>query len=290
MLYYKTRPYRIFTVFNILFLSILALCCVLPLINLFAISLSSKASVNSGTVSFWPIDFTVLAYQKTFKNGNFVRSILIAIARTAAGTSLNMLVITLSGYAMTKNFKGRTAVMLLLVFTMLFGGGLIPSYLVNSALGLKNNFLVYILPGAFSCYNMILIMNFFRTIPPSLEEAANIDGAGPFTIFLRIFLPLSLPGLATVTLFLMVGHWNEWFTGILYMSNTKDYPLASFLQVIVIQGNRQDLALDPESAKAMSERTIKAAQIFIGAVPILMVYPFLQKYFVKGLVVGAIKG
>jgi putative aldouronate transport system permease protein len=132
-------------------------------------------------------------------------------------------------------------------------------------------------------------MNFFKTIPKSLEEASLIDGAGFFTVFLKIYLPLSLPGLATVALFTMVGNWNDWFTGILYMSDTKNYPLASFLQVIVVQGNQQDLALDPVLAQRLSERTIKAAQIFIGALPILMAYPFLQRYFIKGIVVGAVK-
>lgn len=280
---------KIFVVFNITFLVAVALLCVLPLVNLFAISLSGKSAANSGAVTFWPIDFTLMAYQKTFGNNNFIRSILIAIGRTGLGTLLSMLVITMAGYALSKEFRGRTALMWFFVFTMLFGGGLIPSYLVNSALGLKNNFLVYIIPGAFNCYNMILIMNFFKSIPKALEEAALIDGASKFTILWKIFLPLSKAGLATVALFIMVGYWNEWFTGILYMSDTKNYPLASFLQVIVVQGNQQDLALDPTSAAAMSERTIKAAQVFIGALPILCVYPFLQKYFVKGIVMGAVK-
>lgn len=280
---------KIFVAFNITFLVAVALLCVLPLVNLFAISLSGKSAANSGAVTFWPIDFTLMAYQKTFNNNNFIRSIMIAIGRTGLGTLLSMLVITMAGYALSKEFKGRTALMWFFVFTMLFGGGLIPSYLVNSALGLKNNFLAYIIPGAFNCYNMILIMNFFKSIPKALEEAALIDGASKFAILWKIFLPLSKAGLATVALFIMVGYWNEWFTGILYMSDTKNYPLASFLQVIVVQGNQQDLALDPTSAAAMSERTIKAAQVFIGALPILCVYPFLQKYFVKGIVMGAVK-
>ena len=280
---------KIFVVCNTTFLIIMALLCILPLVNLFAISLSGKAAANSGAVTFWPIDFTMMAYEKTFNNSNFIRSILISVARTALGTFVSMFVITTAGYALSKDFRGRTPLMWFFVFTMLFGGGLIPSYLVNTSLGLKNNFLVYIIPGAFSCYNLILIMNFFKSIPKALEEAALIDGASFFTVLWRIFLPLSKAGLATVALFIMVGNWNEWFTGILYMSDTKNYPLASFLQVIVVQGNQQDLALDPTSAAAMSERTIKAAQVFIGALPILLVYPFLQKYFVTGLVMGAVK-
>ncbi|AOZ97074.1 putative aldouronate transport system permease protein [Butyrivibrio hungatei DSM 14810] len=280
---------KIFVVINTIFLVSLALLCVLPLINLLAISFSGKAAANSGIVTFWPVDPTILAYQKTLQNSNFVRSLEISFARTILGTLLSMFVITTAGYALSKDFRGRTPLMWFFVFTMLFGGGLIPSYMVNTSLGLKNNFLVYILPGAFSCYNLILIMNFFRSIPKALEEAALIDGASFFDVLLKIFLPLSKAGLATVALFTMVGHWNEWFTGILYMSDTKNYPLASFLQVIVVQGNQQDLALDPTSAAAMSERTIKASQIFIGVLPILLVYPFLQKYFVKGMIVGAVK-
>ena len=280
---------KIFVVCNTAFLIIMALLCILPLVNLFAISLSGKAAANSGAVTFWPVDFTLMAYEKTFNNNNFIRSILISVARTALGTFVSMFVITTAGYALSKDFRGRTPLMWFFVFTMLFGGGLIPSYLVNTSLGLKNNFLVYIIPGAFSCYNLILIMNFFKSIPKALEEAALIDGASFFTVLWRIFLPLSKAGLATVALFIMVGNWNEWFTVILYMSDTKNYPLASFLQVIVVQGNQQDLALDPTSAAAMSERTIKAAQVFIGALPILLVYPFLQKYFVTGLVMGAVK-
>lgn len=280
---------KIFVVLNTIFLVTVALTCILPLINLFAISLSGKSAANSGQVTFWPIDFTTMAYEKTFQNRNFVRSIFIAFARTALGTLLSMCVITTAGYALSKDFKGRTPIMWFFVFTMLFSGGLIPSYMVNTTLGLKNNFFIFIIPGAFSCYNLILIMNFFRTIPKALEEAALIDGASFFTVFRKIYLPLSKAGLATVALFIMVGNWNEWFTGILYMSDTKNYPLASFLQVIVTQNNRQDLALDPTTANAMAEKTIKAAQVFIGALPILMVYPFLQKYFVKGMVVGAVK-
>ena len=280
---------KIFVVCNTAVLILMALLCILPLVNLFAISLSGKAAANSGAVNFWPVDFTMMAYEKTFNNNNFIRSILISVARTALGTFVSMFVITTAGYALSKDFRGRTPLMWFFVFTMLFGGGLIPSYLVNTSLGLKNNFLVYIIPGAFSCYNLILIMNFFKSIPKALEEAALIDGASFFTVLWKIFLPLSKAGLATVALFIMVGNWNEWFTGILYMSDTKNYPLASFLQVIVVQGNQQDLALDPTSAAAMSERTIKAAQVFIGALPILLVYPFLQKYFVTGLVMGAVK-
>lgn len=232
---------KIFVVCNTIFLVTVALLCLLPLINLFALSLSGKAAANSGAVTFWPVDFTLMAYEKTLQNSNFIRSLFISFARTAIGTLFSMFVITTAGYALSKEFRGRTALMWFFVFTMLFSGGLIPGYLLNTSLGLKNNFLVYIIPGAFSCYNLILIMNFFKSIPKALEEAALIDGANFFTVLWKIFLPLSKAGLATVALFIMVGNWNEWFTGILYMSDTKNYPLASFLQVIVVQGNQQEI-------------------------------------------------
>ena len=156
---------KIFVLVNTIFLVAVALLCLLPLCEPVCMSLSGKSAANSGIVTFWPVDFTLLAYEKTFQNNNFIRSILISFLRTGIGTVLSMCVITTAGYALSKDFKGRTPLMWFFVFTMLFSGGLIPSYLVNSTLGLKNNFLIYVLPGAFSCYNLILIMNFFRSIP-----------------------------------------------------------------------------------------------------------------------------
>ena len=196
---------KIFVVFNTIFLCTLALLCFLPLLNLFAISLSGKAAANSGRVTFWPIDFTVMAYQKTFQNNNFVRSLMISFARTIVGTAVSMGVITMAGYALSRDFKGRTAIMWFFVFTMLFGGGLIPSYLVNSSLGLKNSFWVYILPGAFSCYNMILIMNFFRTIPKALEEAARMDGANIFQQMWYVELP-AIKNIIVIQFILQAGN------------------------------------------------------------------------------------
>jgi putative aldouronate transport system permease protein len=286
---HKSKGYRVFAVFNNIFLILVALTCLLPLLHLLAQSFSSKAAINGNLVSFWPVDFNVEAYVKTFQNDNFVRSMGISVVRTILGTTISMFLITTAGYALSKDFRGRNALMWIFIFTMLFSGGLIPSYILVTSLGLKDTIWALVLPGAFGAYNLILIMNFFKTIPKALEEAAFIDGASFFTILWKIFLPLSLPGLATVGLFIMVGNWNAWFDGILYMSNTNNYPLASFLQTIVVQSSTQNMALDPTAAKAMSEQSIKAAQIFIGTLPIILVYPFLQKYFVKGIVMGSVK-
>jgi putative aldouronate transport system permease protein len=286
---HKSMAYKIFTVFNNIFLILVALTCLLPLLHLLAQSFSSKSAINGNLVSFWPVEFNVDAYVKTFQNDNFIRSMGISIVRTILGTTISMFLITTAGYALSKDFRGRNAIMWIFIFTMLFAGGLIPSYILVTGLGMKDTIWALVLPGAFGAYNMILIMNFFKTIPKALEEAAFIDGASFFTILWKIFLPLSLPGLATVGLFIMVGNWNAWFDGILYMSNTNNYPLASFLQTIVVQSSTQNMALDSTSAKAMSEQSIKAAQIFIGTLPIILVYPFLQKYFVKGIVLGSVK-
>ncbi|MCI1859602.1 MAG: carbohydrate ABC transporter permease [Sporolactobacillus sp.] len=288
-MYTKTKGYKVFSVFNAIFLTVVALTCFLPLVHLFAVSLSGKAAVNSGAVSFWPVDLTGNAYTEIFRNGDFLHSIIVSLERTILGTAISMFLITTAGYALSKDFRGRSPLMWIFVFTMLFNGGLIPSYVLVSSLGLKDTIWALVLPGAFSAYNLILIVNFFRTIPKALEEAALIDGANFFTIFWKIYLPLSTAGLATVGLFIMVGNWNAWFDGILYMSQTHNYPLASFLQTVVIQNTTQNMALDPTAANQMSQNTIKAAQIFIGTLPIILVYPFLQKYFVKGIVMGAVK-
>jgi putative aldouronate transport system permease protein len=288
-MYHKTTGYRVFSVFNHILLILLALSCFLPLLHLLAQSFSSKSAVNGNLVSFWPVEFNVDAYKQTFQNSNFTGSMWISVKRTFLGTVIGMFVVTTAGYALSKDFRGRNALMWFFVFTMLFSGGLIPSYILVSSLGLKDTIWSLVLPGAFGAYNLILIMNFFKTIPKALEEAAFIDGASFFDILWKVYLPLSLPGLATVGLFIMVGQWNSWFDGILYMSNTSDYPLASFMQTVVVQGSVQNMSLSQSEAAALSEQSIKAAQIFISTLPIIMVYPFLQRYFVKGIVLGAVK-
>jgi putative aldouronate transport system permease protein len=287
--YHKSTGYKVFAIFNYIFLILIALSCFLPMLHLLAQSFSSKSAINGNLVIFWPVEFNMDAYVKTFHNTNFTGSMRISVIRTVVGTALSMLVITTAGYALSKDFRGRNALMWIFIFTMLFSGGLIPSYILITKLGLKDTIWSLILPGAFGAYNLILIMNFFKTIPKALEEAAFIDGASFFAIFRKIYLPLSLPGLATVGLFIMVGNWNAWFDGILYMSDTSDYPLASFLQTVVVQGSAQNMALSQSEAEAMSEQSIKAAQIFISTLPIILVYPFLQRFFVKGIVLGAVK-
>lgn len=291
-MYYKSNSYKVFNVFNHLFLITMSLICILPLLHVFAVSLSGKSAATANIVNLWPVDFTLESYQKTVDNPAFIKALLYSVYRTVLGTGIGMAVIIFAGYALSKQykeFKSRNGYMWFFVFTMLFSGGLVPGYILITNLGLINTIWALVLPPALSVYNMILMMNFFRTIPGELEEAALIDGAGLFRILFYIHLPISMPALATITLFTLVGHWNSWFDGLIYMMDTSKYPLATFLQTVVVQQDFSKMSINPEDLENLSQRTVKAAQIFIGALPILLVYPFLQKYFVKGIVLGAVK-
>ncbi|MGM0879804.1 MAG: carbohydrate ABC transporter permease [Bacillota bacterium] len=291
-MYYKSNGYKVFNVFNHLFLITMSLICILPLLHVFAVSLSGKSAATANIVNLWPVDFTLESYQKTVDNPAFIKALLYSVYRTVLGTGIGMAVIIFAGYALSKKykeFKSRNGYMWFFVFTMLFSGGLVPGYILITNLGLINTIWALVLPPALSVYNMILMMNFFRTIPGELEEAALIDGAGLFRILFYIHLPISMPALATITLFTLVGHWNSWFDGLIYMMDTSKYPLATFLQTVVVQQDFSKMSINPEDLENLSQRTVKAAQIFIGALPILLVYPFLQKYFVKGIVLGAVK-
>ncbi|MGM0876513.1 MAG: carbohydrate ABC transporter permease [Bacillota bacterium] len=288
-MYHKTIGYKWFSVFNHIFLISMAILCVLPLIHVLAVSFSGKAAASANIINLLPVDFTWDAYEKTLTNPQFTQALFNTFYRTVLGTFIAMTVTIFAGYALSKNFKSRNYYMWFLVFTMLFSGGLVPNYILISKLNMIDTIWALVLPGALNVFNLILLMNFFRTIPSSLEEAALIDGAGFFKILFKIYLPLSMPGIATVTLFTMVFHWNSWFDGLIYMMKADNYPLATFLQTIVVQQDMSKISTDPSLLENLSQRTVKAAQTFIGALPILLVYPFLQKYFVKGIVLGSVK-
>lgn len=203
-----------------------------------------------------------------------------------------MVIMLITAFPLSKediSFKGRSLYTWFFVFTILFSGGLIPSYILIQKLGLMNTIWALILPGALSVWNVILMMNFFRGLPKELEEAAYLDGAGHIKTLILVYVPLSLPAIATLSLFTMVYQWNSWFDGMIYMSDIKNYPLASLLQTIIVQQDLSKINVDPSMLENISQRTVRAAQIFIGALPILMVYPFLQRFFVKGIVIGAVK-
>ena len=294
---YKTRANRIFHFVNIFILAVVSLLCVLPFINLLAISFSDSAAVAAGAVGFTPVDFTLSAYEYALKGGKFIRALFISFERVFLGVGLNLILMVLTAYPLSKTRKkvaGRNIYMVYFVITMLVSGGMIPTYLVVTGLGLKDTIWALILPGALPVYNMVILMNFMRGIPEEIEEAAAIDGASPFQILTRVLLPILNPALATVGLLCFVTHWNDWFSGMIYMNNPDNYPLQTYLQSLLQnfeQLLRTQSSQDIQALLAqMDARTGRAAQLFLGAIPVMVIYPFLQKYFTKGLVLGSVKG
>jgi putative aldouronate transport system permease protein len=279
---------------NLVLLALLALLCLFPILHIFALSLSSATAAASGSVSIFPVDFTTQSYQFVLENIAFSKSFLISLERVLVGTPVNMILTILVAYPLSRSpaeFRSRGFFAWFFLITVLFSGGLIPWYMVIRQTGLIDNFWGLILPGALPVFNVILLANAFRNIPKELEEAAAMDGAGHWTILFKILLPMSLPVLATVTLFVAVSHWNAWFDGLILMNSPDKYPLQSYLQTVVVNPDprmltERDLAL----LKIISNRTTRAAQIFIAMVPILAIYPFLQRYFTTGIKLGSIKG
>ncbi len=289
----KTTSSRIFDVLNVAILVILTLSCLYPLWYTFCVSISDKAAANAGLVTLWPIGFSLSSYKEIVGDMKFFNSFWISIQRTVGGTVLSMLVMVLMAYPLSKNtrdFKERNIFMWILVFCMLFSGGLIPWYLTMQKYGLINKLTALIVGGGLPVFNVILIMNYFKNIPKDLEEAAVVDGAGPWRVLFQIFLPVSMPVLATVALFTSVYHWNEFFNGLVLMSRADKYPLQTYIQQLVV--NMPSANLTPDQYKKLAElsnKTLNAAKVFIAMIPMLVVYPFLQKYFISGIMIGAVK-
>ncbi|WP_108992062.1 carbohydrate ABC transporter permease [Paenibacillus agaridevorans] len=278
---------------NNFLLLLLAITCVLPMLHILALSFSSASAVTAGEVTFWPVDWTTAAYENVFGKKEYLVAFWVSIKRVAIGVTINMLLTILIAYPLSKEnsqFPGRTIYAWYFVFTMLFSGGLIPWYMIIKDTGLLDTIWALVIPSAVPIFNVIILLNFFRGLPKELEESAKLDGAGYFTVLWRIFVPLSMPALATLLLFAVVGHWNSWFDGLILSNRTEHYPLQSFLQTIIIK--LDPAYLTPKQAELnalMNNRTSRAAQIFVAAFPILIIYPFLQRFFIKGIVLGSVK-
>lgn len=287
---------KIFLAVNAVFLSLFALVCLLPFVNLLAISLSSAEAVDAGDVGFFPINASGDAYKFLLQNAEFFRAFGWSILRVVLGTAISLAVIILAAYPLSKSdakFKGRSFYTVFFTITMFFSGGLVPTYMVITKIGLSNKIWALVLPTAMNAWNMVLLVNFFRQIPAQMEEAAMLEGAGNFRILVNIYLPVSLPAIATVTLFTAVQHWNSWFDGAIYM-NSDRLPLQSYIYNMIneinnltSQGNLSEA--DQARLDALPGKTLRSAQIFIAMLPIMLVYPFAQKFFVKGLVLGSVK-
>ena len=288
---------KIFSVFNYLFLGLLSLSCLLPLINLFAISFSARSMVDANAVSFWPKGFNTAAYEYILSNKQYFQSFAITLGRVILGWAVNLVLIILVAYPLSKDdprkFSCRKYYTWFFLVTMVFNGGLIPTYLVVSKLHMINSFWALILPEAVPMFCVLIMLNFFRGLPKAIEEAALVDGANWFVTMVKIYLPLSKPSLATVSLFVIVNHWNAWFDGLIYMNLPEKYPLMTYLQSVVLKFDvtkitSEQLMLNPNLME-VTGRGIKGALILLCTVPILMIYPFLQKYFVSGVVMGSVK-
>ena len=292
----RTRGEKIFAIFNYTFIFIVCMSCFLPLLNTLAISFSSPAQVSTGKITFWPREFTTMSYEFAFKNGRFVRALTVTIYRLILGVSINLFCLTTVAYSLSKStdrFGARNFYMTFYFIVFLFGGGLVPWYILVAQLGLLNSIWSLVLSLSTPVMNMVILMNFMRSLPVEIEEAAMIDGAGHFRILVQIFLPVLKPALATIGLFCFVYHWNDWFTGALFMHHPRNYPLQTYLQTLLVS-MRDIMRVSGsdyyELLMRMNEQTGRASQLFMGLVPMLIVYPFLQKYFVKGLVMGSVKG
>lgn len=295
MLHKTSISRKLFVVFNTVLLTFITLLGIIPFIHLLSISLSSNTAAMSGEVSLWPVGFSTDAYVYLGEKVEFFRSLWVSVQRVVLGTAVNMFLVFITAFPLAKSndqFKFRTPYVWLFAITMFFGGGLIPTYIIVKETGLIDSIWALILPGALNVWNMVLMLNFFRSIPKELDEAATIDGAGHLRVLWQIYLPVSLPSIATIGLFTIVGHWNAWFDGILYLNSPDKYPLQTYLSTLIMSINAQMSAMSIEQLKVMenlSEKTLRTAQIFMGALPIMLVYPFLQKFFVKGMTVGSVK-
>ena len=289
----KILPYDII-VFVILFF--IAFICIIPILNSVAISFSDKTSAAIGRVVFWPINFNVSSYTQILQEGRFFTAFGVSIERVVLGGLTNIFLVILTAFPLskeTKAFRARNIYMWIIVFTMLFNGGLIPNFILVKSLNLLDSIWSLILPGAVPVFSVIILMNFFKGIPKSLEEAAIVDGASPLTILVRIFIPLAMPSIATIALFSIVGHWNSFFDGKIFINTMSKQPLSTYIQSLTVELNFQALqSMRPDEIirkLEMSNLTFNSAKVVVSMIPLLIIYPFLQKYFVTGLVMGAVK-
>ncbi len=278
----------------IVFMVLFVLVCTLPFINVIAISLSSKSAILRGDVSFWPVEYTPKAYELIMKDPSMFRSLFYTVKITVIYTALAMVMSVLYAFPLTmKRLKGRGFFMFFIVFTMYFSGGTIPVYLNVKELGLINNEWSLILPGLISTFNIIILKNFFQGLPYELNEAAYIDGATDFQILLRIYLPLSFSSLATLSLFYAVGKWNSFSDALYYITSRDLQPLQLKLYNLIKGGQAVEVSVQEGNASDLASSvsaSIESATIIFATLPILVVYPFVQRYFVAGVTLGAVKG
>lgn len=287
-----------FDILNYIFLTLVIIVTLYPFLNVLAISLNESADTVRGGIYLWPREFTLDNYFEIAKYDNLVTGFINSVLRTVIGTGLGVFAQAMVAFTLSRSdFQGRRFVSTAIILTMYFSGGLIPGYMLIRDLGLMNSFWVYILPGLVSAFNIIIIRSFMDGLPFSLQESAKMDGANDFTIFYRIILPLCKPVLATIALFVAVGQWNQWFDTYLYNSmneklTTLQYELMKILENTTVGGNQNADLMRPnadQQAKMVSPESIKMAITMVTVVPIILVYPFVQRHFIQGMTLGAVK-
>jgi len=292
----KTTGDLVFEVFNYLLMIILAVVTLYPFLHVLAVSLNDPYDTVKGGITIFPRKFTLINYIETLNYPQIPWAVLITVLRTVIGTFVGVLSTAMVAYVINrKDFIARKPVAIMFIITMYVGGGLIPDYMLIRGLGLMNNFLVYILPGLISPFNVIVIKSYMEGIPPDLEESAMIDGANDFLIFWKIILPLCAPVIATISLFIAVGHWNSWFDTYLYCSSepkltTLQYELQKILSNATASSQVDYYSnLDPNRTMKVTPHSLRMAMTIIVTLPILLVYPFIQRYFIHGMTIGAVK-
>lgn len=294
------KKWSIFSVFNYLFLAIFAFTTLYPFIYILAYSLSDGVEAMNYPIYFLPRGFTFENYIQIFKDSTFLNAYVITILRTVIGTILHVVLSALFAYALTrKNLPGKTFFTFFIFIPSIFSGGMIPNFILYRELGLINNFWVFVFPFLFSFFHIIIMRTFFQQLPSSLEESAQIDGASNFRVFVSIILPLSMPVLATIALFQGVFHWNDWFTGTYFVTEESLRPVQTLLNELLTESEALANAAQRASQTgttvstgmiSVTPESLRMATLIVATLPIICVYPFLQKYFVKGVMVGSIKG
>ena len=283
----QSGAYRVFTVCNTILMALISAVMLYPFIYLIAQSFSSAAAINAGRVGLLPVDFNVDTYKNILAGGEFVRYYGNTIVYSLLGTALALLLSSMLAYPLSKvELKGNKIIGPLIIFTMYFGGGMIPSYVVMITLGLRDTVAGFLFPGLISTYYVILMRSFFATIPKELEEAGEMDGLNKIGVFFRIALPLSMPIMATMALFYLVQYWNDWFDAFLYLDTKTKIPVALHLRNLISTASSPEDASDSIQVAA----NIKSCAMVLTAAPIICVYPFIQKYFVQGMMLGGVKG
>jgi len=289
----KSTSRKIFEVCNVIFMLLLCAVMLYPFVWTASASLSNSGAVAAGQVTLLPVGFTTDAYSHVLGYTKVWTAYGNTLWYTVMGTLVSLILTICGAYPLSRaDFYGKGVFVFFITLTMIFSGGLIPSFLVNKAIGLYNSRWAIILPGALSTMNMIIMRTFFQNIPDALEEAATIDGCSDFQILVKIILPLSTASIMTIGMFYAVGYWNSWFSALIYLRDADKYPLQLVLRQIVLQNQILDLQgiEGAEDASRMTGESIKYAVVMVATIPILCVYPFVQKYFVKGVMVGSIKG